>query len=87
MTAAEVLDLGQDGIFTLLKVSLPLMAVALAVGLAIALLQALTQLQVMTLVVVTKIVSIFLVLVLSLPFMGQALGDYMTRVMSHVAGG
>ncbi len=87
MTAAEVLDLGQDGIFTLLKVSLPLMSVALAVGLAIALLQALTQIQEMTLVFVPKIVAIFLVLVLSLPFMGQALGDYMTRVMSHVAGG
>ena len=87
MTAAEVLDLGQDGIFTLLKVSLPLMAVALVVGLAIALLQALTQIQEMTLVFVPKIVAIFLVLVLSLPFMGQALGDYMTRVMSHVAGG
>ncbi len=87
MTGPEVLDVARDGIFTLLKVSAPLMLIGLAVGLVIALFQALTQIQEMTLVFVPKIVAIFLMLLVALPFMGASLAGYMTRVASHIANG
>lgn len=87
MTGAEILDVGRDGIWTLLKVSGPMMIVGLVVGVIIALFQALTQIQEMTLVFIPKIVAIFLTMLVTLPFMGASLGGYMTRVAAHIAGG
>ncbi|HEX7777545.1 MAG TPA: flagellar biosynthesis protein FliQ [Parvibaculum sp.] len=87
MTGPEVLDLARQSIYVLLEVSAPMMIVALVVGIAIALLQALTQVQEMTLVFVPKIVAIFVVLLLALPFMGQALAGYMNLVAQKIVAG
>lgn len=87
MTGPEVLDVARDGIWTLLIVSGPLMLIGLIVGVAVALFQALTQIQEMTLVFVPKIIAIFVTMLLTLPFMGQAMAGYMTRIMAHVTGG
>ena len=87
MTGAAILDVARDGIVTFLKVAAPLMIVALAVGLVVSLLQALTQIQEQTLVYVPKILSVFAVMLLTLPFMGDALAAYMTRVAARIAGG
>jgi flagellar biosynthetic protein FliQ len=87
MTGAEVLDVAREGIWTLLKVSGPMMLAGLGIGIAIALVQALTQIQEMTLVFVPKIIVIFLTMLVMLPFMAQALESYMMLIMGHVAGG
>lgn len=87
MTGAEILDIARDGIWTLLKVSGPMMIIGLVVGVAIALFQALTQIQEMTLVFIPKIIAIFLTMILALPFMGATLGGYMTRVAAHIVAG
>jgi flagellar biosynthetic protein FliQ len=87
MTGAAILDVARDGIVTFLKVAAPLMTVALAVGLVVSLLQALTQIQEQTLVYVPKILSVFAVMLLTLPFMGDALAGYMTRIAARIAGG
>ncbi|PLX36635.1 MAG: flagellar biosynthetic protein FliQ [Hyphomicrobiales bacterium] len=87
MTGPEVLDVANDGIFTLLKVSAPLMLVALGIGLIIAFFQALTQIQEMTLVFVPKIIAIFFALMLSLPFMASMLAGLMERMAGQIAGG
>jgi flagellar biosynthetic protein FliQ len=84
MTGAEALDVARDGIFTLLKLSAPLMLVGLAVGLVIALFQALTQIQEVTLVFVPKILAIFITLLLMLPFMGEVLAAYMGRIATQI---
>jgi len=87
MTGAEVLDVAREGIFVLLKVSAPLMLVALGVGLVIALFQALTQIQEMTLVFVPKILAIFLFMLIFLPFMGQTLSTYMDYIADKIVAG
>jgi flagellar biosynthetic protein FliQ len=87
MNGAEVLDIARDGIWTLLWVAGPLMAVALVVGVAISLIQALTQIQEMTLVFVPKIVAIFVALIVALPFMGDLLQGYMGRIASRIITG
>lgn len=87
MTGAEVLDIAREGIWTLLKVSGPLMLAGLGIGVAIALVQALTQIQEMTLVFVPKIFVIFLTMLLLLPFMAQSLEAYMMLIMDHVVNG
>ncbi|MBY0532763.1 MAG: flagellar biosynthesis protein FliQ [Xanthobacteraceae bacterium] len=87
MSAAEVLDVARDGIWTLLWVASPLMIVAVAVGVAISLIQALTQIQEMTLVFVPKIIAIFVALIVALPFMGDLLNGYMGRIASRIISG
>ena len=87
MSGAEVIDVARDGIFTLLIVSSPMLIVALVVGVAISLLQALTQIQEMTLAFVPKILAVFITFLLALPFMGDALQGYMTRIAERIVSG
>ncbi len=87
MTGLAILDVARDGILTFLKVAGPLMIVALVVGLAVSLVQALTQIQEQTLIYVPKIVAVFAALLLMLPFMGDALAGYMTRIAARIATG
>jgi flagellar biosynthetic protein FliQ len=87
MSGAEVIDIARDGIFTLLLVSSPMLVVALVVGVAISLLQALTQIQEMTLAFVPKILAVFITFLIALPFMGDALQGYMTRIAERIVSG
>jgi flagellar biosynthetic protein FliQ len=87
MNGGEVLDIARDAIWTLIVVSSPLMLVGLIVGVAISLLQALTQIQETTLVFVPKILSIFIAMLLALPFMADSLYSHMLRVTSKISGG
>jgi flagellar biosynthetic protein FliQ len=87
MTGLAILDVARDGIVTFLKVAGPLMMVALVVGLVVSLFQALTQIQEQTLIYVPKIVAVFAALLLMLPFMGDALAAYMTRIAARIAAG
>ncbi len=85
MTPADAIDFARQSIYVLLEVSAPAMLTALVVGLAIGLLQALTQIQEMTLVFVPKIIAIFLVLLVALPFAGAAMSGLMTDIAQRIA--
>jgi len=74
-------------ITTVLLASAPVMAVALVVGLGISFFQALTQIQEMTLTFVPKIIAIFVVLALALPFMFGTLSRLSNRVFDLIVGG
>ena len=87
MTGLAILDVARDGILTFLKVAGPLMFVALVVGLVVSLFQALTQIQEQTLIYVPKIVAVFTAMLLMLPFMGDALAGYMTRIAARIVSG
>jgi flagellar biosynthetic protein FliQ len=84
MTGAEVLDVARDSIITLVLVSSPLMLVGLAIGVAISLFQALTQIQEMTLVFVPKILAIFVAMLITLPWMADALQGHMARMAMRI---
>lgn len=77
-----VIDIGREAIEVLLKVSLPLLLVALVVGFVISLFQALTQIQEPTLSFVPKIIAIFVSLILLLPFIGRVMGDFSEHLFS-----
>ncbi|GLK76334.1 flagellar biosynthesis protein FliQ [Methylopila jiangsuensis] len=87
MNGGEVLDVARDGLWTILLVGGPLMAVTLVVGVVVSLFQALTQIQEMTLVFVPKILALFLALLLALPFMGDAMAGHMARIAGRIASG
>lgn len=84
MNEVEVIAIGRDAIWTMLKVGAPVLAVALLVGLIVALFQALTQLQEMTLTFVPKIVVISLTLVAAAPFMLNTLMDFWLRIVDRI---
>ena len=85
MTPAESIDFARSSIYVLLEVITPAMLTALVVGLGIGLLQALTQIQEMTLVFVPKIIAIFVVLLIALPFAGAAMSGLMTDIAQRIA--
>jgi flagellar biosynthetic protein FliQ len=85
MTPADTIDFAREAIWVLLEIAAPAMLTALIVGLAIGLLQALTQIQEMTLVFVPKIIAIFVVLLIALPFAGEAMYGLMTNIASRIA--
>ena len=85
MTGAETLDFARESIYLLLEISAPSMLTALVVGVVIGLLQALTQIQEMTLVFVPKILAIFLVMLVALPFAGAAMAIYMDGIAARIA--
>jgi flagellar biosynthetic protein FliQ len=85
MNPADAIDFARQSIWVLLEIAAPAMLAALVVGLAVGLLQALTQIQEQTLVFVPKIIAIFLVLLISLPFAGSAMNSFMTDVAARIA--
>lgn len=75
MSPETVMELSRQAVKLTLLVSLPILAIGLVVGVLVSLFQAATQIQEMTLTFVPKIVSIFLGLLLLLPWiMNQIMG-------------
>ncbi len=85
MDPASTIDFARSAILVLLEIIAPAMITALVVGVGIGLLQAMTQVQEQTLVFVPKIVAIFVVLLVALPFAGAALGGLMTDIAGRIA--
>lgn len=85
MDPAGTIDFARSAILVLLEIIAPSMVTALAVGLGVGLLQALTQIQEQTLVFVPKILAIFVVLLLALPFAGAAMAGLMNDIAARIA--
>ncbi|GHC29758.1 MAG: flagellar biosynthetic protein FliQ [Rhodobacterales bacterium 65-51] len=88
MTADQVFDLLRQALWIAVRVSAPLLAVALIAGLAIGLLQALTSVQEMTLTFVPKVGAMLIVFWVSMSFMTATLVSFFTdRIIPQIAGG
>jgi flagellar biosynthetic protein FliQ len=85
MESTEVIDVLREAIWVLIITGAPMMITALVVGLTIALFQALTQIQEMTLTFVPKLMAMFLVLALVLPFVFQSLVDFSEGLFVRMA--
>lgn len=84
MEASDVLDIGREAIFVVLKIGAPVMLIALLVGLVISLFQALTQIQEMTLAFVPKILVIFGAVMLFMPFMLSTLITFTQELAQRI---
>lgn len=87
MGQAEALDLVRSAIWTVILACGPAVGAAMAVGILIALLQALTQIQELTLTFIPKIIAIFLVLILTAPFIGSAIFAFTEQTYSRIEDG
>ncbi|HYB08995.1 MAG TPA: flagellar biosynthesis protein FliQ [Alphaproteobacteria bacterium] len=84
MDTPEVLDIARETIIVVLEISAPILLLGLLVGVVISLVQALTQIQEQTLAFVPKLVTIFVSLLLFLPFMLTTLTNFTERLVSRI---
>lgn len=87
MTAADTLALAKAALLVILTISGPMLIASLIVGVIIGLVQALTQIQEMTLTFVPKILVMGVVMLMTLPMIGQALSAFMAEVSARVVSG
>ncbi|WP_294740873.1 flagellar biosynthesis protein FliQ [uncultured Exiguobacterium sp.] len=85
MTQEMIIQLASSAVWTLLKVSAPLLLVSLVVGLLVSILQATTQIQEQTLSFVPKIVAVFLALVFFGPWIMQELQTFTIELFKQIA--
>lgn len=71
-----VIDLAREAVFTILKVSVPIILTALIVGLLVSILQATTQIQEQTLAFVPKIIAAVLAIIFFGPWILTTMYDY-----------
>ena len=69
MTPEFAIGFGRQAIELTLTMALPMLGVGLTVGIIVSVIQAATQIQEMTLTFIPKIVSMFLALLFSLPWL------------------
>lgn len=84
MNAQWVLSFGQQGLYLLLVVSAPLLAVVLIVGLVVSLFQAATQINEATLSFIPKLLSTVAVLAIAGPWMLTLLVDFIQRTLRSI---
>lgn len=85
MNANDFIEVSRDAIWVMIKLGAIPMLAGLAIGVVISLLQALTQIQEMTLSFVPKIITLFVVIILALPFMIDVMQTFTNDVMSRIA--
>ena len=69
MTPEFAIGFGRQAIELTLTMALPMLGVGLAVGVLVSVIQAATQIQEMTLTFIPKVVSMFIALLLALPWL------------------
>ena len=87
MEVNDVLTVSRDAMWVTIKLGAPMMMVGLVIGLVVSLFQALTQIQEATLAFVPKILAIFAVFLISLPFMVATLIGFTRELASRIVGG
>jgi flagellar biosynthetic protein FliQ len=85
MTPEVVMEVARQAIKVTLLVSLPILGIGLLVGVLVSLLQAATQIQEMTLTFVPKILSIFIGLLLLLPWIMNQLTGFTLDIMNNLS--
>ncbi len=85
MTPVDVVDIAQQALKVVLFVSGPMLLAGMVVGLVIAIFQAATQINEMTMTFVPKIITVFVVLVISLPWAIAQLTGFTRAMFERIA--
>lgn len=84
MTSEFIISLAGQAVFTVLKVSAPMLVLGLVVGLIISVFQATTQIQEQTLAFVPKIVAVLLALLMFGPWILTTLVDFTYNILNNL---
>lgn len=82
MTVDQVVAIANQALFTIIKVSAPVLLVSMAVGLIISIFQTVTSIQEQTLTFVPKVLAIFLMIMLIGHWMLTEMTNLMTTLWS-----
>jgi flagellar biosynthetic protein FliQ len=85
VTPEVVIEIGQYAMRTVIFVAGPMLISGMIVGLAISIFQAATQINEMTMTFVPKILTVFVVLILSLPWAINQLTSFTTEMFNRIA--
>lgn len=85
MTAESVIEIGQFAMRTVVFVAGPMLVAGMVVGLVISIFQAATQINEMTMTFVPKILTVFAVLVITLPWSIGQLTNFATAMFNRIA--
>ena len=85
MTIDTVMQIANDALYLIIKVSLPVLLVSLIVGLLISIFQTVTSIQEQTLTFVPKIICVFLSLMLFGHWMLNCMVEFMVELFSNFA--
>jgi len=80
VTEELLLEIGNQALWVVLKVALPILGAALLVGILVSIFQAVTQIHELTLTFVPKILVVMLVVVLLGPWMLRTFLDFMNQL-------
>lgn len=86
MDTQQAIDLGREALWTMLIIGSPVLLAGMIVGLVVGLFQALTQIQEQSVAFVPKIIVMFLVLSVSLPWLISRMLHYTTEVIGGIPG-
>jgi flagellar biosynthetic protein FliQ len=85
MTPETVVDIGQYAMRTVIMVAGPMLLAGMIVGLVISIFQAATQINEMTMTFVPKILAVFVVLIVTLPWAIQQLTSFTEAMFARIA--
>lgn len=86
MTPETVMTVGRQALELTILLSAPMLLAALVTGLLVSIFQAATQINEMTLSFIPKLLVMFLVLLLTGPWMLTMMVDYMRQLFSSIPG-
>lgn len=84
MTPEFVMDVGRRAMEVTLLLSAPILVLGLIAGLIVSIFQAVTQINEMTLTFIPKLITIFLALMLFLPWMLQVMTEYTANIFVNI---
>ncbi|RXZ32831.1 flagellar biosynthetic protein FliQ [Oxalobacteraceae bacterium CAVE-383] len=84
MTPESVMTLGRQAMEVTLMISAPMLLTSLLVGLLVSIFQAATQINEATLTFIPKLLGVFLVLIISGPWVLSIILDYMRLMFSGI---
>ena len=84
MSQEFVISLAEQGVFTVLIIAGPLLAIALGVGLMVSIFQATTQIQEQTLAFIPKIVAVLVALIVFGPWMLSNMINFASQIFNNL---
>jgi len=84
MSSDLVIQIGREGLLTVIMVAAPPLVLGLIVGLMVAIFQATTQIQEQTLAFIPKIISVFVAILVFGPWMLNMLTSFLSGILINI---
>lgn len=85
MSTEFVIGLAGKALYTVLKISAPMLGIGLIVGLLVSIFQATTQIQEQTLAFIPKIIAVFLAILIFGPWILNVMIDFTSGLLGNLA--